>query len=95
MVLKDSRLFGRAFIGIALIVALLAPLAGSQTVRERADIAPILRIKKLSAQDRVVAREIHNRSLHGVREVTLFIRHTWLRNQEFKPGKNDPGRSSY
>ena len=42
-----------------------------------------------------MAGEIHNRSAHVVREVQLFIRYTWLWDEEFKPGKEDPGTSTY
>jgi len=95
MVLKYSRLFGGALMWSALFAAMLAHSAGSQTVRERAEIAPVLAIEKLSVQDRVVAGEILNRSPHIIREVQLFIRYTWLWDEEFKPGKDDPGTSIY
>jgi hypothetical protein len=95
MVLKYSRLFNGALMWSALFATLLAYSAGAQTVRERAEIAAVLTIEKLSVQDGVAAGEIHNRSPHMVRDVQLFIRYTWLWDEEFKPGKDDPGTSIY
>ena len=95
MVLKYSRLFGGALIWSALIAVLFVDSAGSQTVRERAEIAAVLAIEKLSVQEGVVSGEIYNRSSHTIRDVQLFIRHTWLWGEEFKPGKDDPGTAIY
>jgi len=95
MALTYSKLFGGILMWSALFATLLAYPAGSQTVRERSEIASILAIEKLSVQDGVVAGEIHNRSPHMVRDVQLLIRYTWLWDEEFKPGKDDPGTSIY
>ena len=95
MVLTNLRLFGCTLIWLLLLATLLSHSAGSQTVRERSEIAPVLAIEKLSVQDGVVAGEILNRSPHMIREVQLFIRYTWLWDEEFKPGKDDPGTSVY
>ena len=95
MVPTHLRLFGAILIGSALFATLLTHSAGSQTVRERDEIAPVLAIEKLTVQEGVVAGEIFNRTAHVVRDVQLFIRHTWLWDAEFKPGKNDPGTSIY
>ena len=95
MVLKYFRLFGSALIWSALFAVLFAHSAGSQTVRERAEIAAVLAIEKLSVQEGVVSGEIYNRSSHTIRDVQLFIRHTWLWGEEFKPGKDDRGTSIY
>ena len=95
MVLKYSRLFSGSLMWSALFAALLAHSAGSQTVRERAEIAPFFAIEKLSVQEGVVSGEIYNRTSHTIRDVQLFIRYTWLWDEEFKPGKDDPGTSIY
>jgi hypothetical protein len=95
MALKYSRLFDGALMWSALFATLLAHSAGSQTVRERAEIAAVLAIENLSVREGVVAGEISNRSPHTVRDVQLFIRYTWLWDEEFKPGKDDPGTSIY
>ncbi len=95
MVLTYPRLFGCTLIWSALFATLLAYSAGSQTVRERAEIAAVLAIEKLSVQEGVVAGEILNRSSHTIRDVQVLIRNTWLWDEEFKPGKDDPGTSFY
>jgi hypothetical protein len=95
LILKYSRLFGCTVVWLTLFATLLAHPAGSQTVRERAEIAAVLAIEKLSMQDGVVAGEILNRSPHLIREVQIFIRYTWFWDEEFKPGKDDPGTSIY
>ena len=92
---QTKWLIGCTVIWSALFATLLAYSARSQTVRERAEITSLLAIEKLSVQDGVVAGEIHNRSPHMIREVQLFIRNTWLWDEEFKPGKDDPGTSTY
>ena len=95
MVPTNSRLFGCTLIWLALLGMLSAHSAGSQTVRDRAETASLLAIEKFSAREGTVAGEIHNRSPHAIREVQLFIRYTWLWDEEFKPGKDDPGTSIY
>jgi len=82
-------------IWLALSAPLLANPARAQTVRSRAEAAAVLALEKLSVRDGAVAGEIYNRSPHLVRDVQLFIRYTWLWNQEFKPGSDDPGVSTY
>lgn len=74
---------------------LSAHAAPAQTVRERGDIAAVLTIENLSVQEGLVAGEIFNRSAHTVRDVQVLIRNTWLWDEEFKPGKDDPGTSVY
>ena len=92
---QTKWLIGCTVIWLALFATLLAYSARSQTVRDRAEIAAVLAIEKLSVQDGMVAGEIYNRSPHMIREVQLFIRNTWLWDEEFKPGKDDPGTSTY
>src|SRR5918996_5585404 len=70
-------------------------LAQSQAVRSREEVQRILVIEKLSAQDGVVSGEVHNRLSRTVRDVQLFIRHTWLWDDELHPGKVDPGMSTF
>lgn len=73
-----------------------APLsAWPQSVRTRDEIARILSIDKLSIADGAVSGEVVNRSANSVRDVQLFIRYTWLWDNETRPGKADPGTSAY
>jgi hypothetical protein len=73
-----------------------APLsAWPQSLRTRDEIARILSIEKVSIADGAVSGEVFNRSSNTVRDVQLFIRYTWLWDNETKPGKDDPGTSAY
>ena len=90
---------GRLNILTALICATIflgAPLsAWPQSVRTRDEIARILSVEKVSVADSAVSGEVFNRSSNVVRDVQLFIRYTWLWDNETKPGKADPGTSAY
>ena len=75
---------------------LTTPLPGwSQSVRARDETARIVTIEKITVADSVVSGEVFNRSSNNVRDVQLFIRYTWLWDNETKPGKDDPGTSTY
>ncbi|MGH7826050.1 MAG: hypothetical protein ACREQ7_12850 [Candidatus Binatia bacterium] len=78
-----------------LLVLIWQNLARSQMVSSPEETARTIVIDKLSVEDGTVVGEIHNRSSHTLRDVQLFIRHTWLWNDEFNPGKDDPGTSAY
>ena len=80
-----------------LIAALIlgAPSLGAQMVRERQEITKSLTLDKVHIADGVVSGEVVNSSRHTMRNVQLFIRYTWLWDNETKPGKNDPGTSTY
>jgi hypothetical protein len=66
-----------------------------QSVKTQQDAERVLAIEKLTIKDGVVAGEVSNRSARLLRGVELFIRYTWLWDDEMKPGKVDPGTSSY
>ena len=70
-------------------------LAPSQHIRSPEEIRRILTIEKLSVQDGVVSGEVRNVSSRTVRDVQLFVRHTWLWDDERHPGKVDPGTSTF
>lgn len=77
-------------------VLLGSPALGTaQQVRSREGLSRTLTIENLQVVDGAVSGEISNRSPYAVRDVQLFIRHTWLWDNETKPGKDDPGRSAY
>jgi len=78
------------------IVMTVWPQVGrSQAVRSPDEISRVLVIEKLSAQDGAVSGEVHNLSSRTVRDVQLFVRHTWLWDDERHPGKIDPGTSTF
>jgi hypothetical protein len=97
--LKNWQDRGRPIIATAclLVTMVLAlPRPGvSQAVREREEIGRVLTLEKVSIAAGAVSGEILNRSPNAVRDVQLFIRHTWLWDNETKPGNNDPGTSVY
>ena len=65
-----------------------------QTVSTRQEIARILVLENVKVQNGIVSGVIRNRSPHTVRNVELFIRYTWLWDDERHPGKVDPGTST-
>jgi len=84
----SALLSGAIFLGI--------PHTGfPQSVRAREDIARILAVEKINVADGMVSGEVYNRSANTVRDVQLFVRYTWLWDNETKPGKDDPGTSTY
>lgn len=79
-----------------LVFALLSwPEQGfSQTVSTHQEIARVLVLENVTVNDGVVSGVVHNKSSHIVRDVDLFIRYTWLWDDEYHPGKLDPGTSA-
>jgi hypothetical protein len=61
----------------------------------REEIARIIALEKVNVANGLVSGEVFNRSSHTVRDVQLFIRYTWLWDNETKPGSADPGTSTY
>lgn len=78
-----------------LLLLFLPVVAYAQMVRSAEEIARILAVERLSVKEGVVQGEVRNKSDHAVREVQLFIRYTWLWEDERHPGKTDPGTSTY
>ena len=66
-----------------------------QSVKTHEEAGRVLAVEKLVVKDGMVSGEVINRSTHLVRDVQLFIRYTWLWDAEMKPGKQDPGSSTY
>jgi hypothetical protein len=63
----------------------------SQTILSQQQAGSVLAIEKLAAQaDGTVTGEIRNNSKNTVRDVQLFIRHTFLWKDEFHPAKRAP-----
>jgi hypothetical protein len=71
------------------------PAAWPQSVKTQQDAERVLTIEKLTIKDHAVSGEVINRSARLLRDVELFIRYTWLWDDEMKPGKADPGSSTY
>jgi hypothetical protein len=68
----------------------------SQTVLSQQQAGSVLSIEKVAAQpDGTVTGEIRNNSKNTVRDVQLFIRHTFLWKDEFHPGTESPSAAFY
>lgn len=87
----------RAFSMLVLSLCALTttPLLFSQTVKTKAEVESVAVIEKLAVSNGVVSGEVANRSSNILRQVQLFIRYTWLWDDEMKPGKIDPGTSTF
>jgi hypothetical protein len=86
---------GFASLLLGLAVANWPEVLFAQAVRSHEEAARVLVIDKPTVRGDAVAGQIRNRSSHAVRDVQLFIRYTWLWDNEFKPGKDDPGVGFY
>jgi hypothetical protein len=89
-VLHSSAKLGAVFVLILLLPLSTANLA-AQTIRSKDEVARIASIEKLSMkEDGSVSGEVRNRSPHTLRDVEILVNHTWLWENEFRPGSNDP-----
>jgi hypothetical protein len=81
---------------LGLIPALWPKPSWSQTVLSQQQAGSVLTIEKVAAQaDGTVSGEILNNSKNTVRDVQLFVRHTFLWKDEYHPGKESPSAASY
>jgi hypothetical protein len=87
--------YGSLFFFLGTLCLVAPPAALSQNVRTPEQIARLLTLDKVHVADGVVSGEVINSSPHTMRDVQVFIRYTWLWDNETKPGKNDPGTSAY
>jgi hypothetical protein len=69
--------------------------AAAQRVRSYEEIERILTIEKISISEGNIQGEVRNKSNLALRDVQLFIRYTWLWDDERNPGSTDPGTSAY
>lgn len=88
----------RAFFSLlAIEFAMLtsAQIAQSQTIKTKDEISRVVIVENIKVANGVVSGEAVNRSANTLRDLQLFIRYTWLWDDEMKPGKIDPGTSTY
>ncbi len=101
MILQTSTLSNwlKGCISFLLLIALAFVVwpntARSQAVRSEKDVAAVVVLDKISVQNGAVSGTVHNKSSHIIRDLQLFIRYSWLWDNEFKPGKDDPGTSTF
>ncbi len=79
---------------LCLTVILYAQNTFSQSLRSKEEIGRIVALENVAVQNGTVTGEAHNNSANTLRDVQLFIRYTWLWDNEFHPGSEDPGTSS-
>ena len=81
---------------LGLILSFWPKPSFSQTVLSQEQAQRTLTIENVAAQpDGSVSGEIRNNSKNTVRDVQLFVRHTFLWKNEFHPGKESPSVASY
>jgi hypothetical protein len=94
--IHTRRLIGLGALLSATILFAMPHAGLPQNLSTKEEIARTLAVEKVAvADDGGVSGEVSNRSRNTIRDVQLFIRHTWLWHNEMKPGKDDPGRSTY
>ncbi len=79
---------------VSLAVVICSPNTYSQSLRSKEEIGRVVTLENVSVQGGTVSGEVRNHSANTLRDVQLFIRHTWLWDNEFHPGSEDPGTSS-
>ena len=84
----------KTFFLVGLAVMLCSQSTFSQLLRSKEEIGRIVTIENVAVQDGTVSGEARNHSPNTLRDVQLFIRYTWLWDNEFHPGSEDPGTSS-
>lgn len=62
-------------------------------LKESAD--QVLALEKIAIRDGEVSGELVNRSSQGVYGVDLQVLYSWRWNNDFHPGRDDPGRAEY
>ena len=62
-------------------------------LKETAD--QVLALEKIAIRDGEVSGELVNRSSQGVYGVELQVLYSWRWNNDFHPGRDDPGRAEY
>jgi hypothetical protein len=94
--LSDCKRLGLMVALVSAGLLAFASVASAQSVRGRDEASRILTVEKFTAAtDGEVSGQVINHSNHTMRDVQLFIRYTWLWDNETKPGKDDPGASTY
>ncbi len=90
----------RAFVLFAsgvFFTALTLPVrvAVPATLLSADQVAEVVSVRDVTIKEGEVSGEVVNKSQRLVREVQLQIQYTWLWNNEFHPGQDDPGRTVY
>lgn len=89
--LANGQIRRIAFFVVGLAVILCSQDTFSQSLRSKEEISRMIALENISVQDGRVSGEVHNTSANTLRDVQLFIRYTWVWDNEFHPGSDDPG----
>jgi hypothetical protein len=65
----------------------------AQIVLDQEEAAKTLAIRNVTATPSLVSGEIVNRTPHLARDIELVFQFHWLWKNEFKPGRESPGRT--
>ena len=80
---------------LGVILTFSPKLSFAQNVGSQDQAGSVLAIENSTVQDGTVTGVIRNKSPNTVRDVQLFIRYTFLWNNEFHPGTDDPSAAFY
>jgi hypothetical protein len=69
--------------------------AFSATVLPRDKVAEIVALEDVVIKDGVISGKLVNKSSRPIRDVELLIRHVWIWNSEFRPGKDNRSQAEY
>ena len=89
-----SRLLWSIAVSAIFIVAV--PLTADPAAPQLAETADdVIFLRNVAVKNGEVSGELVNNSPHAVRAVELQILYSWRWKDEFRPGKDDPGRAEY
>ena len=91
------RRWNVVIVGIVLtvILGIQSRPAIAATLLSTDSAAQVVVVRNVTVREGTVSGELVNKSSRPLRDVQLQIRYTWLWNNEFHPGKDDPGTSVY
>ncbi len=91
--MKSSVLVG--IVAISMLMWLQPVTAIGDTAISPEQAQQSLSVRNVSVKDGVVSGELVNQSSRAARDVELQIRHVWHWKNEFRPGKDAPGKADY
>jgi len=79
----------------ALTIVTVSAMANDINIRvvEDSEVARIVMLRNVSIKDGEVSGEVVNNSNDILRNVLVEVRYSWRWANEFRPGKDDPGRT--
>ncbi|HWO40719.1 MAG TPA: hypothetical protein VNO43_02835 [Candidatus Eisenbacteria bacterium] len=93
--MKRARRASALFFLLPVLFSASRQAVHAQAIREPQEATRTITLENVVVKNGTVTGEVRNRSPHTLRDVQILVRYTWLWNNEFKPGKDDPGASFY